>query len=213
MSIDFASLINSKIREIPKPGLTAQLKMAPPQRFGTKKTLLEVPDSVRYAAVMMLLYPSDDDHIHFCLIQRPVYDGKHSGQISFPGGKKEKTDRDFWITALRETEEEIGIDRNKIEYLTQLSSTYIPPSNFYVYPYLAYTHSRPEFTAEQGEVDHVIEVPLFDLLHEKSMTEGKIKASYSDEITVPMFVFNRYEVWGATAMILAEARELILLAK
>ena len=85
--MNFTSLLLSKIEEIPTLGLKAQLKMAPPQRFGTMKTLLAIPENVRYAAVMMLLYPIEGE-LHFCLIQRSNYAGKHSGQISFPGGKK-----------------------------------------------------------------------------------------------------------------------------
>ena len=210
--MNFTSLLLSKIEEIPKLGLKAQLKMAPPQRFGTMKTLLAIPENVRYAAVMMLLYPIEGE-LHFCLIQRSNYAGKHSGQISFPGGKKEEEDVDYWATALRETQEEVGVDSSKVTLLKQLSSTYIPPSNFYVYPYMAYVESRPNFIPEKGEVAQVIEVPLNDLLMESSMQERSITASYSDEVVVPMFVFDSCDVWGATAMILAEAREMILLVK
>ncbi|MDC1030102.1 CoA pyrophosphatase [Flavobacteriaceae bacterium] len=210
--MNFTSLLLSKIEEIPTLGLKAQLKMAPPQRFGTMKTLLAIPENVRYAAVMMLLYPIEGE-LHFCLIQRSNYAGKHSGQISFPGGKKEEEDVDYWATALRETQEEVGVDSSKVTLLKQLSSTYIPPSNFYVYPYMAYVESRPNFIPEKGEVAQVIEVPLNDLLKEASIQEGSITASYSDEVVVPMFVFDSCDVWGATAMILAEAREMILLVK
>jgi len=210
--MNFTSLLLSKIEEIPTLGLKAQLKMAPPQRFGTMKTLLAIPENVRYAAVMMLLYPIEGE-LHFCLIQRSNYAGKHSGQISFPGGKKEEEDVDYWATALRETQEEVGVDSSKVTLLKQLSSTYIPPSNFYVYPFMAYVESRPNFIPEKGEVAQVIEVPLNDLLKEASMQEGSITASYSDEVVVPMFVFDSCDVWGATAMILAEAREMILLVK
>lgn len=207
------SLFFPKIDEIPKPGLSAQLKMAPPHRFSDQEIFLNVPPHARKAAVMMLLYPDEYNELHFCLIQRSTYDGKHSGQISFPGGKKEKTDADYWETALRETAEEIGVKSDDVNLLTMLSSTYIPPSNFLVYPFLGYTNKRPNFIPEIGEVDHIIEVPLSELLTESNITEGEIKASYMKDITVPMFVFDQYKVWGATAMILAEARELILLAK
>ncbi len=213
MSLDYIAQLTSKIGEIPKPGLTAQLKMAPPQRFGTKDTLLEVPKNAKKAAVLMLLYPDKNGQINFCLIQRTTYDGKHSGQISFPGGKKEDGDRDFWATALRESQEEVGVDPASIQLITDLSTTYIPPSNFYVYPYLAYTDKQPDFVAEEGEVDHVIEVPITDLLGEAAMQEGPITASYASKVVVPMFVFGEYRVWGATAMILSEAREIIHLAK
>ena len=207
------SLFFPKIYEIPKPGLRAQLKMAPPHRFSDQEIFLNVPPHARKAAVMMLLYPDEYNELHFCLIQRSTYDGKHSGQISFPGGKKEKTDADYWETALRETAEEIGVTSSDVNLITVLSSTYIPPSNFLVYPFLGYTNNRPNFIPEIGEVDHIIEVPLSDLLTESNITEGQIKASYMKDINVPMFVFDQYKVWGATAMILAEARELILLAK
>ena len=213
MSLDYIAQLTSKIEEIPKPGLAAQLKMAPPQRFGTKETLLKVPKNVKTAAVMMLLYPNKDKELCFCLIQRTTYNGKHSGQISFPGGKKEEEDIDFWATALRESQEEVGVNPEEVQLITALSSTYIPPSNFYVYPYMAYISRRPDFVAEEGEVDHVIEVPLTDLLKESTVQDGPITASYATEVIVPMFVFGTYRVWGATAMILSEAREIFRLAK
>jgi 8-oxo-dGTP pyrophosphatase MutT (NUDIX family) len=213
MSLDYIAQLTSKIEEIPKPGLAAQIKMAPPQRFGAKEVLITVPKNAKKAAVMMLLYPNKEKELSFCLIQRTTYNGKHSGQISFPGGKKEEEDIDFWATALRESQEEVGVNPAEVKLITALSSTYIPPSNFYVYPYLAYTHQRPDFVAQEGEVDHVIEVTLADLLGEKAIQNGPIKASYSTEVIVPMFVFGTYRVWGATAMILSEAREIIRLAK
>lgn len=213
MSLDYIAQLTSKIEEIPKPGLSAQLKMAPPQRFGAKENLIKVPKNVKKAAVMMLLYPNIKKELCFCLIQRTTYNGKHSGQISFPGGKKEEEDIDFWATALRESQEEVGVNPEKVQLITTLSSIYIPPSNFYVYPYLAYTNQCPDFVAEEGEVDHVIEVPLVDLFKESAIQNEPITSSYTSEVIVPMFVFGTYRVWGATAMILSEAREMIRLAK
>lgn len=211
--MDYNSLLNSKIEEIPKPGLNAQLKMAPPQRYDKDRRLPKIPKDVRYAAVMMLLYPCQQGELNFCLIQRTTYNGKHSGQISFPGGKKESNDHDFWDTALRETQEEIGVDASKITLLTALSSTYIPPSNFFVYPYMAIMDHRPRFMAEIEEVDQIIEVPLRALLSDDAIQKATISASYTREIEVPIFLFDQHKVWGATAMILSEARELIRLAK
>ena len=211
--MDYISLLNSKIEEIPKPGLNAQLKMAPPQRFGKHQELPKIPQNVRYAAVMMLLYPAQDQELSFCLIQRTTYHGKHSGQISFPGGKREKNDANFWATALRETQEEIGVDAKQVNFLTELSSTYIPPSNFFVYPYMAIMDHRPRFIAEVEEVSQIIEVPLRELLCDKAMQTAVISASYTNEIEVPAFLFNQHKVWGATAMILSEARDLIRLVK
>ena len=210
MPLSYISLLSSKIDQISKPGLKAQLKMAPALRFASDKTFLEVPENAKKAAVMMLLYPNKNNEWMFCLIQRTTYDGKHSGQISFPGGKKEEQDNDFWTTALRETEEEIGIRRSSVTLLTSLTPTYIPPSNFHVYPFLAYTSSIPKFSPELGEVEAVIEVKLKELLLKDAIKEGPMTTSYMKNTNVPMFIFNNNKVWGATAMILSEARELIL---
>lgn len=210
MPLSYISLLSSKIDQISKPGLKAQLKMAPALRFASDKTFLEVPENAKKAAVMMLLYPNKNNEWMFCLIQRTTYNGKHSGQISFPGGKKEEQDNDFWTTALRETEEEIGIRRSSVTLLTSLTPTYIPPSNFHVYPFLAYTSSIPKFSPELGEVEAVIEVKLKELLLKDAIKEGPMTTSYMKNTNVPMFIFNNNKVWGATAMILSEARELIL---
>lgn len=210
MPLSYISLLSSKIDQISKPGLKAQLKMAPALRFASDKTFLEVPENAKKAAVMMLLYPNKNNEWMFCLIQRTTYDGKHSGQISFPGGKKEEQDNDFWTTALRETEEEIGVRRSSVTLLTSLTPTYIPPSNFHVYPFLAYTSSIPKFSPELGEVEAVIEVKLKELLLKDAIKEGPMTTSYMKNTNVPMFIFNNNKVWGATAMILSEARELIL---
>ncbi len=210
MPLSYISLLSSKIDQISKAGLKAQLKMAPALRFASDKTFLEVPENAKKAAVMMLLYPNKNNEWMFCLIQRTTYNGKHSGQISFPGGKKEEQDNDFWTTALRETEEEIGIRRSSVTLLTSLTPTYIPPSNFHVYPFLAYTSSIPKFSPELGEVEAVIEVKLKELLLKDAIKEGPMTTSYMKNTNVPMFIFNNNKVWGATAMILSEARELIL---
>lgn len=210
MPLSYISLLSSKIDQISKPGLKAQLKMAPALRFTSDKTFLEVPENAKKAAVMMLLYTNKNNEWMFCLIQRTTYDGKHSGQISFPGGKKEEQDNDFWTTALRETEEEIGVHRSSVTLLTSLTPTYIPPSNFHVYPFLAYTSPIPKFSPELGEVEAVIEVKLKELLLKDAIKEGPMTTSYMKNTNVPMFIFNNNKVWGATAMILSEARELIL---
>jgi len=207
MPMDYTSLLLSKIEEIPRLGLKAQLKMAPPQRFGTKETLLAIPEDVRYAAIMMLLYPVESE-LHFCLIQRSTYDGQHSGQISFPGGKKEETDIDYWATAQRETQEEVGVDPSQVTFLKQLSPTYIPPSNFLATPFIALTNQKPVFEINH-EVDEVIEVALKDLLDDTNLDSIVMKTSYMDKISVPCFRLNDYIVWGATGMMLSEIKELI----
>ena len=103
------------------------------------------------ASVMMLIYPKNDIP-HFVLIERTQSTGKHSGQIAFPGGRKEETDLDNSVTALRETEEEIGILMEHQQLIMPLSSIYIPPSNYMVYPYLAFAKAELQFTPQISEV-------------------------------------------------------------
>ena len=208
MSLDYLAQLTSKIGEIPKPGVTAQLKMAPPQRFGIKDTLLEVPKNAKKAAVLMLLYPDRNSRINFCLIQRTTYDGKHSGQISFPGGKREDGDRDFWATALRESQEEVGVDPATIQLITDLSTTYIPPSNFSVTPFIGILNYKPVFKLN-SEVAKIIEVPFSDLLDDNKIASISITNSYMSDTTVPCFNIEGSIIWGATAMILSEIKELL----
>ena len=123
--------LKSKFKQ-PLPGTASHLKLAPPNR--AKEELLEKQNyllAARQSAVMVLLYPVDNQ-LRTAFIKRSEYDGIHSGQIAFPGGKKEKTDQNFEETALRETFEEVGIKSDEIELIGQLSDLFIPPSNFIV---------------------------------------------------------------------------------
>ena len=209
MPMDYTSLLLSKIEEIPRLGLKAQLKMAPPQRFGTKETLLAIPEDVRYAAIMMLLYPVESE-LHFCLIQRSTYDGQHSGQISFPGGKKEETDIDYWATAQRETQEEVGVDPSQVTFLKQLSPTYIPPSNFIVSPFVTKQSSYPNFKPDKREVQIHIELPLETLIKfEIEYNDINLSLNQFSMTKVPSYVFNNHIIWGATAMILFEFKNFL----
>ena len=140
-------------------------------------------------------------------MKRASYNGTHSSQISFPGGKKDSDDLNLEATALRETEEEVGIDRMAIEILRPLTKTYIPPSNFWVSPFLGFIKTTPIFKTNE-EVDFLIEVPLSDLLDKRSLSLENLSTSYMKNIDVPCFKLNNYVVWGATAMILSEIKDL-----
>lgn len=197
-------LINSvKLDEIPKPGIKSQLKMAPQ----SSKVYFIENNKLRFAATIMLLYPIGKV-LHFCLIRRTIKTDTHSNQIGFPGGKKDKSDKSYWDTAIRELGEEIGVKKEEVFYLTNLSKTFIPASNFVVYPFIARTDKRPNFKLNQEEVDYLIEVKLSMLLSKKSIGTSKVLNR-----KVPVFNFAGEKVWGATAMILSEARDLILLLK
>ena len=203
MKLNEFLLKSPKLNDIPKPGIKSQLKMSPQGR----QMYYEKNNNVRYAATTMLFYPIKEV-LHFCLIRRTNKNTVHSNQIAFPGGEKEKSDKNFWDTALREMNEEIGVKEDQVIYITKLSKVFIPVSNFIVFPYMARTNKRPLFLINQNEVDYLIEVKLSKLLSKRSIVTSKIINR-----KVPIFDFDGEQVWGATAMILAEARDLILLLK
>ncbi len=187
--------------------------MAPMFRI---QELIETPlnkKKAKKSAVLILFYPSDDGQTHFVLIQRAVYSGVHSGQISFPGGKMDSTDKSFWDTALREANEEINVPSSYIDKVVALTDFYIPPSNFVVYPFVGVMKNKFLFKREIKEVEKIIEVPLSDLLSSANETRGTVLTSYVGEVNVPMYIFDDdVKVWGATATILSEMKELILTA-
>jgi len=160
----------------------------------------------KLSAVTLLLFPKKND-IHFVLTQRAEYDGTHSGQISFPGGKLEEQDASLKHAALRETKEEIGIDEEQINVLGELTQVYISPSNFLVTPFLSYSDFSPQFSLSH-EVTSIVEPSIKDLLNEKNIVTTKVKTKYGN-FTVPAFNFNGKIVWGATALMLSEFKEII----
>lgn len=199
----------SKIKNIPLPAEVSQFKMAPPFR----KELLERNKSdinnAKQAGVLALFYADLNNITNLVLTLRKAYNGVHSAQVAFPGGKLENDDNSLKDAAIRETFEEVGVPINSIEIVKTLSQVYIPPSNFYVQPYLGITKKKPTFIKQDDEVDAIIEVPLSHFLDENIITKKKVKTSYSIEVEVPAFELNGHAVWGATAMILSEIKDLL----
>lgn len=188
-------------------GLEAQFRLAPKQRlkYDTDKIKANNP---RKAAVLALFYPNSEGKACFLLTQRAAYNGTHSAQISFPGGKIDKTDKNLKKAALRETFEEVGIIESSINVIRELTDVYIPPSNFLATPFIGFVDKRPVFDLNY-EVDKAIEVLISDLLNDSNITSINMTTSYMDNANVPCFKLNDYIVWGATAMILSEIKELL----
>ncbi len=157
---------------------------------------------------MALFYPNDEELTHLLLILRKSYEGVHSNQVSFPGGKEEKQDKDLLATALRETYEEVGIEPEQVQVIRSVSQVYIPPSNFEVTPYVGIYRKTHPFVLQQDEVAKIIEVPLPDFMDDAKLITQSLSTSYAKNIEVPAFNLNGYTVWGATAMMLNEIREL-----
>lgn len=185
----------------PLPGLAAQIKFAPREAYRIASLKTEPPADARPAGVLILLYRHHGEW-HFPLMKR-VEDGlTHSGQISLPGGSQEAGES-IRETALREACEEIGAACTEVDVLGQLSTIYIPPSNFLVTPTVGCADHRPDFQIDAREVAELIEVPL-STLFDPDVIKREPWTLRGMQVEVPFYQIGPHKVWGATAMILSE---------
>ena len=194
---------------------TSQIKLAPSFRKEFIKLNSNKLLNSKKAAVTAALYADDSNLIRLILILRNTYNGVHSNQIGFPGGRVEEDDKTLFDTAIRETFEEIGIAVEKNELIRELKEIYIPPSNFNVYPFLVLLNHPPSFVKDDKEVKEIITIDLDSLLNCK-ITQTLIpvptklnELNTQNDVLVPTFKLAGYNVWGATAMMLSEIRDLI----
>ncbi|MGO4817999.1 NUDIX hydrolase [Flavobacterium sp. W22_SRS_FP1] len=199
------------LAEAELPAMEAHIKMVPFERIESLKNNAVENNSPRMAAVMMLFYPKNGI-THLVLIVRNSYEGVHSGQIAFPGGKYETEDEIFSKTALRETQEEVGVSPAIIDVIKAFTQVYVPPSNFIVHPFLGICKEKICFVLDPSEVSSIIELPLSVFLNDEILIESKISTSYAKEINVPAFDIEGHIVWGATAMILSELKDVLKVA-
>lgn len=194
-----ADALRRRLRQ-PLPGLDAQMQMSPPVRGRD----VVVPAHARQSAVLILLYPHEGTW--WMPFMRRTADGRvHSGQVCFPGGRRDATDPDFTFTALREADEELGIPQREVEILGALTELYIPPSNSLVFPRLGMLPAPPAFRPEPGEVAEVIEVPVSQLFEPHRRAIHQVEVHQGWQIEAPGYTFHTScLVWGGTAMMLAE---------
>ncbi len=186
----------------PLPGLPVQMGMSPAPRPGTER-ILDPHLDCRRAGVLVLLYPGDAQApLHLVLTRRTHAVESHRGQISFPGGSMDPGE-DAIAAALREAQEELGVDPAGLTVLGRLSPLYIPPSDFCIYPVVAYAGERPVFVPSPHEVAEVLEVPLAHLLSPATRCE-EVWDIRGTPVRVPYYAFGEHKVWGATAMVLCE---------
>ncbi|MCK5908198.1 MAG: CoA pyrophosphatase [Flavobacteriales bacterium] len=190
------------------PGEDSQFKMVPSIRPNLDWDKIEESKPTK-ASVLLLIYPENDNDCKFVLIQRNVYNGAHSAQISLPGGKHEG-DESLEETALRETYEEIGVDVNRIELISPLSKVWVSPSKFLVTPFVGVITQKPVFVKDDHEVAEIIEVKLSEFLSDNCISTSTVNSSYVKDLVVPSFSLNNKIIWGATAMILSEFRDIVL---
>lgn len=201
MSFAFADTV-TRLRTAlaaPLPGVEAQRRMAPRPRRNWRPG--EIPDHVRDAAAVLLVYPVDGAAT-LALTERADFLRLHAGQVSLPGGRLEPGE-DTVAAALREAHEEVGADPAAVEPLGALTPLHIPVSGHLLHPIVASIVTRPDFVPHDGEVARLLEVPL---AHLASPAARELRRWDYEGLTfvVPGFVIDDAFVWGATAMVLAE---------
>ena len=154
------------------------------------------------AAVLLLLWPQGGS-LHFVLTRRASDLRGHGGQISLPGGRCDPDDSDHKATALRETEEELGVPASDVQVLGSLDKIYIPPSNYQVYPLVATLAAPPCFRPRASEVAEVLQIPLASLLDPQRKRES-LQHRNGRSLRIPWYALGGQMVWGATAMLLSE---------
>ncbi len=189
------------------PGWQAQQNMAPEHRL-KPEAWEQYKSTARLGGVLVLFYPHNDA-VHTVFIQRPTYEGVHSGQIAFPGGKKEDDDENLIQTALREAWEEVGVMPQQVEVIRPLSELYIPPSNFLVTPVMGISYTRPEFVPQVSEVDAILETDLKILIDPNIAAVRQITIRDGMKLDSPSYDLGGRIIWGATAMMISELNALL----
>jgi 8-oxo-dGTP pyrophosphatase MutT (NUDIX family) len=202
---EIEALLIERLRE-PLPGGAAHLKLVPqPPRGGWQPGV--VPDTVRPAAVLALIYEDARGVLRLPLTLRTSTLPHHPGQISMPGGAVDPGET-IEEAALREAHEEIGVEPSLVRVLGRLSPVHVAVSNFGLNPVLAVTDARPDFSAHAPEVERILEIDLEKLCDASCLRMG-VRLRDGKTVNYPYFNLEDVQVWGATAMVLAEIGELI----
>jgi 8-oxo-dGTP pyrophosphatase MutT (NUDIX family) len=193
------------------PGVAGQARMAPVPRREWPKGFNVA--RVRHAAGLLLVFPAraedaeqaehadKSDAAHIVLTVRGDTP-RHAGQVSLPGGVVEPGET-FEQAALREAHEEVALDRERVRVLGALTPLDIPVSGFRLYPIVAAVDERPALRPADGEVAHILEIAVDELLDPRAVRRLE-RARDGIALTVPGFHVAAHEIWGATAMVLAE---------
>ncbi|WP_421764840.1 NUDIX hydrolase [Ekhidna sp.] len=203
---ELTSFLEKRVQK-PMPGDVAHQRMKPKLASGAPLKMKHATPP-RKGGVLILLY-QDQETVHFPLIQRPSYEGIHSGQMALPGGRYEEEDQDQFNTALRETEEEIGVDQNSIQIVGSLSEFFVAASNYMVLPVIGKLDHKPKFVPEPREVADIVTPPVSHLIDPDRLKEKEMNVRNGFKMHCPYYDLAGRTVWGATAMMLSELVEIL----
>ena len=198
-----ARLEDAFTREL--PGAAAQAHLAPSPRRKWPDGFRE--ELIRHAAGLLLVFPTTDNAAHILLTVRADTLGRHGGQVSLPGGVVDAGET-FEQTALREAREEVGLSTSLVRVLGALTPLDIPVSGFRLHPIVGVSERRPQLTPAAREVARILE-PAIDSLMAPDCVVHTRRARDGVAMTVPGFHLEGVEIWGATAMVLAEFLSLL----
>lgn len=153
------------------------------------------------AAVLVPLYLDADGFLTAVLTKRRDDLRRHAGEISFPGGRQDDDETDLRLTALREAEEEIGLDRDAVELVGALQPTPTIATNYAVYPFVGLIEPGHSWTPSAGEVEQVLELRLRDL---KAGYQRKRMLRRGVPFRTDVYLVDEHLVWGATARMLTD---------
>jgi len=200
MNKNFIKILKTELEKT-LPGTEVQWQMASSDRM--IKNFPRIPGKdARTAAVLILLYP-DNGSVYTVFMQRHDYVGVHGGQISFPGGKKEPADIDVIQTAIREANEETGVDPAGISVIGTLTPLFIPVSNMVVTPVVGWFNEKPVFKHQPEEVVFLFYADVRKLL-DPAIVKTKPFEIRGESLDIKYFDYEGHVIWGATAMILHE---------
>ena len=190
----------------PLPGASSHMRLVPkPPRGGWRAGV--VPESARPAAALALIYPDEAGVLRLPLTLRASSLPHHAGQISLPGGAVDPGET-IEQAAVREAQEEVGVDPSAVRPLGRMTPVHVLVSNFALHPVLAVSDRRPDFTAHAPEVDRIIEVGVERLCDSSCLRRG-VRLRDGVRVDYPYFELDDVQVWGATAMVLAEIGDML----
>ena len=195
------------------PGVRAWAKMTV-RAVGNEKENLQIlndwlskekQDALRDAAILIALFEKDGEYC-FPMIKRPENVKNHPGQIALPGGSKEE-EESLEETALREAQEEIGVNPDKVKIIGKLTPIPVPVSGYLVQTYVGVMDEEPEWKLSEDEVADFFVLKVSELLDsDKDYHETWDLRGF--EAKVPIFKVGDLKIWGATASVLSEFIEL-----